>query len=38
MRTYEVTGSWDNPQFWQLEEARDPNHKNVHMPELPGSE
>ncbi len=38
MRTYEVTGSWDNPQFRQLEEAGDPNRKNVHMPELPGSE
>jgi uncharacterized protein (TIGR02099 family) len=36
MRTYEVTGSWDNPQFRQL--APDPAaiERNVHMPEMPG--
>ncbi|MET0028977.1 MAG: YhdP family protein [Candidatus Thiodiazotropha sp.] len=38
MRTYEVTGSWDNPQFRQLDEARDPDRKDIHMPELPGTE
>ncbi len=38
MRTYMVTGSWDNPEFRQLEDERDPNRKDVHMPELPGSE
>ncbi|MET0067488.1 MAG: YhdP family protein [Candidatus Thiodiazotropha sp.] len=38
MRTYEVTGSWDNPQFRQLEETPDPDRKNVHTPEMPGQE
>lgn len=36
MRTYEVTGSWDNPQFIQLTPEIVAPEKDAHMPEMPG--
>ncbi|MCG8486206.1 MAG: TIGR02099 family protein [Chromatiales bacterium] len=36
MRTYEVTGSWDNPQFNQLSLQVDGEERDTHMPEMPG--
>ncbi|MES9834676.1 MAG: YhdP family protein [Candidatus Thiodiazotropha sp. DIVDIV] len=36
MRTYEVTGSWDNPQFNQLAPENGEPEKDAHMPEMPG--
>jgi uncharacterized protein (TIGR02099 family) len=36
MRTYEVTGSWDDPQFKQLIPESDSQQRNSHMPEMPG--
>lgn len=36
MRTYEVTGSWDDPQFNQVTPEADATEKDAHMPEMPG--
>ncbi|MEJ2619628.1 MAG: YhdP family protein [Candidatus Thiodiazotropha sp.] len=36
MRTYEVTGSWDDPQFNQLSLQTDEAVRDTHMPEMPG--
>ncbi|MCG8072871.1 MAG: YhdP family protein [Candidatus Thiodiazotropha taylori] len=36
MRTYEVTGSWDDPTFNQLSLEVDDEERDTHMPEMPG--
>jgi uncharacterized protein (TIGR02099 family) len=35
-RTYEVTGSWDNPEFKQINLDLEEPSRDVHMPEMPG--
>jgi uncharacterized protein (TIGR02099 family) len=35
-RTYEVTGSWDEPQFIQLNQTEEDNSGRALMPEMPG--
>ena len=36
MRTYEVSGSWDNPQFSQIQLNPEDAGGDAHMPEMPG--
>ncbi len=36
MRTYEVTGSWDEPQFIQVNKSQEDTRGRALMPEMPG--
>jgi uncharacterized protein YhdP len=36
MRTYEVTGNWDDPQFIQVNKPEEDARGEALMPEMPG--